>query len=509
MENIFKFQDLILSAPQMILISGALLILLLQVVLPGFRRVLAFYIALISLFASLYVVTYGIPGTAFYGLLSGNPEGGTVFQGNLRLNSYIQHYSFLILLAVTIMLFFIKRVFSEQKLELAEVYQFLLYIGAGSIFTVSANDLMTMFIGLELSSLPFFILAAWDRGRATATEAAVKYYFLSTIGIAFMLLGIALVYGGSGSTRLSEVLPVVFAEDSFSYKLLAAGWFLIIGGFLFKIAVVPFHGWVADVYDGAPSVITAAMASIVKISAVGAVFRILQFMQPDMHMILNTGIIVFAVASMVYGNMATLNQNYLKRVFAYSSIAHAGYIITMFMFFPESFKAISLRTEASSALYFYILAYALTSILAFATIAYLENGEERGLTFDHLKGLSKKNPFAAFLLSVSALSFAGIPPLAGFFGKLFLLKVLISAGYYYLAVVMIVTSLVGVYFYIRIVFYAYWDFEDENARSGTLPPFRGIFAWSAAIVTAVLVLGIGFYSESIFNFARVASELIQ
>lgn len=517
MSNLFSLNDIIISLPQIILVTGAILMLIVQVVLPLARKSVAFLLALLTILAALYVTFFGYNDGMHFALPSLYAKSVTAlgFQENLRFNSYIQQYAFAILSAMLLLILFMPRVLRERGLELAEVYQFLLYTGAGLLFMISANDLMTFFIGLELSSLPLFIFAAWNRKDAASSEAGIKYYVLSALSLAFMLLGVALIYGGAGTTRMLEVFAhtqnLNYAEEPFRFILTLSGWFFILSGLLYKAAIVPFHAWSIDVYDGSPTMFTAVMGALVKIGMLGSAFRILEFVPPEMRAIINPAVVIFSIASMIYGNFAALRQNNLKRMFAYSSIAHSGYMVALLVFFPDTYKSVLLKADASSALFYYLITYALATILVFVTIAYMENDSEDGrvITFDSIKGLSKKNPVAAFMLSVSALSFAGIPPLAGFFAKLFVLRVLVTAEYYYLAVMLIITSIIGIYYYVRVLFYVYWDFDKESTTVGVQSPYRGISAWTSAMFTVAGVLLLGFVSESIFNLARTASQQIQ
>lgn len=522
MGNLFELKYLVTITPQLLLSAGALLILILQLVLPRYRVSVAYYLSITVTLLAALVTAFGLPSGIEQALQQSTGSSQVypgLFEGRINISAFHNHvlvnnFSSLYVFAILVSLLFIltmgRRLLRELNLELAEIYQMILFTAAGLTFLVIAQDLIMLFVALELASLPLFVMAGWDRKSRSSNEAGMKYFILSVFASAFLLLGIAFLYGATGETALYPIASHLSSHNPNSLAALTmpiAGWGLVLTGLAFKVALFPFHGWVADVYEGSITVVTALMAALVKIASVAVFFKIVVYISPEMRMVLLPAIGFFVIASMFYGNFAALKQTNLKRMFAFSSIAHAGYMGSMF-YLPVFHRGeITIQNEAAAALFFYVISYAAASILAFLAIAYLETSSEdkKPVEIDDLKGLSKRNPLAAFVLTLAALSFAGIPPLIGFYGKFYLLRVLFRESNIVMAVMVAINSLIAVYYYARVMFYSYWDFDDEKETlSNGL--FRGLPAWVPAAILVIIIIAVGIisgpYFQNIINATR-------
>ena len=522
--NLVKSNDFLTILPALIPAVGGLCVLLAQITLPRFRSLVSFWLTLSFLFIALVVVGLSLGwGEGFFAafmsldmIVPASYEDQLAFGGQINWSRYEALYSFATLAFIMVIVLMSKKVFVRLNLDLVEVYQMMLFSGSGLILLICSNNLIMLFLALELSSLPIFVLAGWDRKLKSCNEAGIKYFLLNAFSVAFLLLGIAFVYGVCGSVDL-DLIPersrqaFRFGADSY----LRGGIVLMLVGLCFKAALFPLHAWVADVYEGSLTVVTAFMASLVKIASFAVLFKILAafsgFILHESHQTsfpLSSILVALAVASMFYGNITALAQKNLKRLFAYSSIAHAGYMAALL---PLAYSS-EYSKEASDVLFFYVVSYALASTLSFGVIAFLElppepsrgskkskEGKNKQIEWDHLKGLSERHPYASFLLCVSALSFAGIPPLVGFYGKFYILKILLSAKMYALAIILSINSLIAVFYYARVFFYSYWFSDDGNKTKEPRALFPSPVSWIPMTILGLLTILLGIFSTSFIN----------
>jgi NADH-quinone oxidoreductase subunit N len=382
-----------------------------------------------------------------------------------------------------------------------EFYVLLLLAVVGMLFMVNAQDLIVLFLGLETMSVAVYVLAGYDRADAFSAEAALKYFLIGAFASGFLLYGIALVYGASGSTNL--VLVGAQLAGSAPSLMARLGLGLLVIGFGFKVAAVPFHMWAPDVYDGAPTPVSGFMATAVKTAAFVALARVLftgfatslEQWQP----------IVFgiAAASMVVGNLVALAQRTIKRMLAYSSIAHAGYLLAAL--WPGSAFGVS-------ALTFYLIGYGVTSLAAFAIVGAVGRNGERDVTLDDIAGLAQTRPWMALALALCMLSLLGFPGTIGFIGKWYILSAVVAAGHSVLAVILVVTSLISAGYYLPVIMAMYM----RAARAPQAHFDRGL-AGSARVavlvcILAVLLLGIWptpalhLSDEAAFSLAESAGQ---
>ena len=367
----------------------------------------------------------------------------------------------------------------RERLLAPEYYPLVLFATAGMMFLGGAEDLIVLFLGLEVMSVAVYVLAGYNRGSAFSAEAALKYFLIGAFASGFLLYGIALVYGATGTTNLSLIGAQLAGKPLPLMAALGLGLLLI--GFGFKVAAVPFHMWAPDVYDGSPTPVTGFMATGVKAAAFAALVRVLMEGFPSAIGLWQPIVAGLAIASMVLGNLVALTQRSLKRLLAYSSIAHAGYLLT----------AVWPGTPAGAgSVLLYLLAYSLTTLAAFGFLAALGRGGEREVTLDHIAGLAASRPGIAFGLTVCMLSLLGFPGTFGFIGKWYILTAVVAEGHYILPVVVVLTSVISAGYYLPVIMAMYMKpapSADRYVGVRLAPAALGVLALSVA---AVLLFGV-------------------
>ncbi len=370
-------------------------------------------------------------------------------------------------------------VLERNDLPSGEYYTLVLFSLAGMIMMATATDLLVIFIALEVLSLAVYVLTGMRRDDPRATEAAFKYFLLGAFSSAFFLYGIAFTYGLAGSTRLDRVGAFLAAEALTGSPMILVAVGLLMVGFAFKISAVPFHMWTPDAYEGAPAIVTGFMSTGVKAAAFASFARVfLSSFEPfsaDWAPVLW----VIAVATMVLGTVVGVAQTNLKRMLAYSSIAHGGYLLV---------GLVSANQVGKAAILFYLLAYAVTNLAAFGVIALLGARDRNNDELNDYKGLWHSHPTLAALMTISLLSLGGLPPTVGFIGKWYIFSAAVSAGYYGLAIIGMLTSVISVFFYLRIVVMMYMVDRDGSPVPAPVGGI-GLAALTLAVI-AIFVLGI-------------------
>jgi len=349
----------------------------------------------------------------------------------------------------------------------------------GMVLLTLAQELITAFIALEIMSLSIYILVGYDRGNLTAAEAILKYLMLGAFAGAFFTMGTAFIYGGAGSTKFVEISNFLAANGGNS-PLLIGGAFFILVAFLFKVAAFPFHAWVIDVYDGASAPVTGFMATALK-TAVFAVFANFLALNGELHSGWITFLFYVAVFTMFGGNLIAIGQNNLKRMLAASGIVHSGYLLIALV-------AISADQFTGSVIGYYLAAYAVGTLGIFAALSYLGGEGEKRATFDDFKGLAKARPFSAAAITVFLLSMAGIPPTAGFMGKFYIITSAIAADQMALAVLGVVSSILSMWYYLRLIIKMYFHDAEESFETIGSP-----LATASTFALALCVFAIGLY----------------
>ena len=394
------------------------------------------------------------------------------------------------LLGVALAYGYVKR----MGLERGEYYTLLLFSVTGMMLMAQAADLIVVFLALELLSIPLYVLAAFARPKVESEEAGIKYFLLGAFSTGFIVYGTALVFGATGSTNLVNIVGSASGANA-NLLLLAIGSALILVGLGFKVAVVPFHMWTPDVYQGAPSAVTAFMSSGAKIAGFAALLRVFATAFPSIASDM-TGIFWgVAALTMILGNVVAISQTNIKRLLAYSSIAHAGYILMAFV--PYGNPDPHIRNTSIAAGLFYLVSYALTNFGAWGVVIALEKSEGRGLEIGDYAGLARKHPALAAAMTVFMLSLIGLPPTLGLIGKIYLFRAVIDGGFYGLAVIGVLTSLVSAYYYLRVVVIMYMrDGEPETEHESFLD--------LTTLLTAVATVVISLVPQFLFAWASNA-----
>jgi NADH-quinone oxidoreductase subunit N len=356
-------------------------------------------------------------------------------------------------LGISMMLVYSRRYLIERNLFTGEFLTLTLFATLGMMVMISANHFLTLYLGLELLALSLYAMVALQRDSAVATEAAMKYFILGALASGLLLYGMSMLYGATGSLELGAVSDAIEAGTA-NHMLLVFGLVFIVSGLAFKLGAVPFHMWVPDVYHGAPTAITMLIGSAPKLAAFAFVVRILvEGLQPIMHD-WSGMLMILAVASMGLGNITAIAQTNLKRMLAYSTISHMGFLLL---------GILSGSVEGYGASMFYAVIYVLMTLGAFGIIMMLSRMGFEADSLDDFKGLNQRNPWLAFMMLLLMFSMAGVPPTVGFYAKFSVLNAVVQAGYLWLAVVAVLFSLIGAFYYLRIVKLMYFDAPQSHA----------------------------------------------
>ena len=392
----------------------------------------------------------------------------------------------------------------EHGYERGEFYVIIVFTAFGAMVLARAVDLLTIFLGLETMSLGAYALVGYRRTSARAVEAAVKYFLLGSFAAAILLFGSALLYGATGHTDLAGIQQVVAAGDA-DAALTVLAMVMLIVGLAFKVGAVPFHMWVPDTYEGAITPVTTFMSVSVKAAAVAVLVRVLvgAFGDPA-SMGLYTGwpaiIMLLAVVTMVYGNLAALAQTSVKRMLAYSSIAHAGYILVGLA------AAHAVGSFAVSAVLYYIAAYTVSNVLAFGSLILMGSKGKEAVSYDDLAGAGRRHPIAAFPFVIGVLSLLGMPPTAGFFGKYYVFSAAVKAGgpMVWVAVVGVLASAVGAYYYLKVIVYLFMREPEEDQPIAV--PMRSIYVTVALVLAGYYVVKMGITPSRYLDWAVLAAS---
>ena len=370
-----------------------------------------------------------------------------------------------------------------------EYWALLLCATLGMIVMAASNDLITIFLGLELMSLALYVLVGFRRSRLESNEAALKYFLLGAFASAFLLYGIALLYGATGTTNLTRMAAFLADSPLLTNPLLVVGGLLVLVGLGFKVAAVPFHMWTPDAYEGAPTTVTGYMSAGAKAAGFAALLRVAQLALPDLQADWRPLLSWIAILTMTVGNVAALLQNNLKRMLAYSSIAHAGYVLI---------AVIAGGPEGGSAAMFYLAVYSLMNLGAFGILALLGRGAEERVLISDLAGLGFRHPLLGLAMAVFMLSLGGIPPTAGFMGKVYVFGVALEAGLIPLAVIGVLNSVISVFYYLRVTVAMYM----QEPQGEPVPVSWALPATIGVVVTLVLTLWFGVQADALWDQAR-------
>jgi NADH-quinone oxidoreductase subunit N len=454
--------------PLTILTTWACVLLLIDLFIPKDRKSITALLSALGLALTLgfTLSQIGREVTGFSGMVV--LDGFSTFVNALLLISG--------LLGIALAYGYVKR----MGIERGEYYTLLLFSVTGMMLMAQATDLIVVFLALELLSIPLYVLAAFARPNVESEEAGIKYFLLGAFSTGFVVYGIALIFGATGSTSLAAIFAS--ASNGTSGLLLTIGAALVLIGFGFKVAAVPFHMWTPDVYQGAPSAVTAFMSSGAKIAGFAALLRVFATAFPSIAVDMTDIFWAMAALTMIVGNVVAISQTDIKRLLAYSSIAHAGYILMAFVPYGNP----DVAPVSIAAGLFYLVSYALTNFGAWGVVIALEKSEGRGLNIADYAGLAKKHPALAAAMTVFMLSLIGLPPTVGLIGKFYLFRAVIDGGFYGLAVIGVLTSLVSAFYYLRVVVTMYMrDGEPTTERETWLDMTTGIMAIATVAISLV------------------------
>lgn len=402
----------------------------------NFRRIL-FPVVLLGLFSSALLLILDWNSSISY------------YSNMLTFDNYAVAFSAAISV-VAFLWFMMSKDYFENNTHVTDHFALILFSLVGAVFMVSYSNMAMLFLGIEILSISLYILAGSKMNDLFSNEASFKYFLMGSFATGFLLFGIALIYGVTGSFDLAKIAEVISGPAGALSGLLYAGILMMLIGLAFKISAVPFHFWAPDVYEGSPTVVTAFMSTIVKMAAFAAFFRLFVTCFASVSEQWVDVVQVITVLTLVVSNVTAVYQNSVKRMLAFSSVAHAGYMLI---------TLVALSDISDSAILYYVMAYAVASLGAFAVVHNVSM-ENDNASVESFNGLAKRNPFMAFVMTVALLSLAGIPPLAGFFAKYYIFTVAFESGYVWLVLLAIVTSLIGIYYYFKVIIAMYLKSSD-------------------------------------------------
>lgn len=467
-----------LAAPEMVLAGAICIVLLVDIFLRPEQRQLTYLLAMLALIgtaAATMIVSVQQPIIGFSGSYIADPAGGV-----LKLIAY---------LVVALVFLYSRNYLEEHDLFQGEFFVLSLFGLLGIMVMISASSLLTMYLGLELLSLSLYALVAFNRDSALAAESAMKYFVLGAIASGTLLYGISLLYGVTGTLELSALGAGLFGERGASLPAALALVFIVVG-VAFKFGAVPFHMWLPDVYQGAPTPVTLYVGSVPKLAAFALSWRVLIEGLGTMQASWQGMLIVLCVLSLVIGNIVAIAQTNLKRMLAYSTISHVGFILMGF---------ISGTEEGIEAAMFYTMTYVLTAAAAFGMIIVLSRRGFEAERLEDFRGLSRRSMWFAWMMLLIMCSMAGVPPLVGFFAKVAVLEALINQELVWLAVLGVVMAVIGAFYYLRVIWYMFFDEAVDQAPLDSALDLKLVIS-----VNCLLLLGLGIFPGYLLDLcARV------
>ena len=494
------FNDILTVSPLLIVVVTAMLVLMVDLMLPRDRKGWCVFVSLAGT-----LVAWGF---CIYLWQSNNTHGTAAvgFNGTVIADAFALAFQLILLVVVALSILLSEKYVQEKGINYGEYYALMLFSTSGAMLMATSRELITIFIGLEVLSIALYVLSGFARTEARSEESAMKYFLLGAFSSGFFLYGIALVYGGTGTTRLDSLTTISPALLMSPYAV--AGFALLIVGLGFKAAIVPFHAWTPDVYEGAPTSVTAFMSAGAKCGAFAALVRVAIVLLP-LSSIFHDVFWVLAILTMVVGNVVAIVQTNIKRMLAYSSIAHAGYILVGLLAGSSSYASLNpeIRAEAYGGILFYVLAYTFMNLGAFGILILLARRGDELNSIEDLQGLAASQPWAAALMGLFMFSLAGVPPAAGFFGKFYVFIAAVHAHQYSLAVIGLVASVIGAAYYLRIVYTMYFlpSKRTYPANVWSFSPGANV----ALVICAILTLAFGIQPSWLFGPAKIGGDSLQ
>jgi NADH-quinone oxidoreductase subunit N len=475
-------QEFWLLAPEIFLAVAGMVVLAVGSIGHGLGHRAAAVVSLVSL-AVTGVLVLTVQGPAV--------GGEAILAGMFVIDGYAVFWKAIFLIATALTVVLSVRFIEEGRYPAGEFYSLLLFAATGMLFMASGFNLLSIWISLELMALSSYILVGYFKRERRSNEAALKYFILGALSSGILLYGVSLLYGATGTVRLTELaarLPAAMADESL---LVGLGWLFLAIGLFFKVAAVPFHVWTPDVYVGAPTPVTAFLAAASKAAAFAILVRIFYQGLPPLRVDWQIVVAAVAAVTMIWGNLSALTQSNVKRMLAYSSIAHAGYVLI---------GVLAGTDDGLWAVLFYMLAYSFITLGTFATVILLERREYAGETYADYAGLARRSPFLAAMMLIFMLALTGIPPTGGFFGKVYLFAAAVQSGWTWVAVVGVLMSAVSLYYYMGIVVYMYLR-DPEDSTPAPVP--SRLLAGAIGLCAVITVL-LGIFPGPIVELARAS-----
>ncbi len=437
--------------------------------------ILVLYLGLYKAKSALLPVTLlGLAGSLAVTLLEWNSGAQPIYSGMMLFDNFAVAFTSICIFSTMLILLISKDYFENISEHVAEYYTIILFSLTGILVMVSYHNLSMLFIGIEIMSVSLYILAGIRKDDFKSNEAALKYFLMGAFSTGFLLFGIALLYGATGTFDLAEIRDYVIANPTGISPLFYTGIILLIIGLCFKVGAAPFHFWTPDVYEGSPTLITAFMSTVVKTAGFAAFLRLFLMCFAPLHDFWMPALLVISILTLFIGNVTALYQHSFKRMLAFSSISHVGYML---------FAIVALGATSSNSVFMYATAYSIASIIAFAVLILVKR-QTGSDNFDSFNGLAKRNPFIAFTLTVAMLSLAGIPLTAGFIGKFMMFSTALTEYHIWLVVLAVVNAVIGIFYYFRVIVAMYFKSAERNEiRSSAY--FNFVLGFSALITVLV------------------------
>lgn len=433
--------------------------------------------------ALLPVTLLGLAASLIFSIIEWNSGSAPIFNGMMLFDNFAVAFTSICIISTMLILLISKDYFEQISEHVAEYYTIILFALIGILAMVSFHNLSMLFIGIEIMSVSLYILAGIRKSDFKSNEAALKYFLMGAFSTGFLLMGIAFLYGSTASFDLAGIRDYVVSNPSGISPLFYTGLILMIIGLSFKVGAAPFHFWTPDVYEGSPTLIMAFMSTVVKTAGFAAFLRLFMICFAPLHDYWMPVLLIISVLTLFIGNVTALYQQSFKRMLAFSSISHAGYML---------FALIALGPLSGNAIFVYASAYSVASIIAFAVLILVKR-QTGSDTFDSFNGLAKKNPFIALTLTISMLSLAGIPLTAGFIGKFMMFSTALTEYQIVLVILAVVNAVIGVFYYLRVVVAMYFKPAERNEVQSS-SYFNFVLGLSA-----VLTILIGVYPALISN----------
>ncbi len=397
-----------------------------------------------------------------------------IYHGMMLFNNYSIAFSAITIISTILILLLSKGYFERISDHIAEYYAIILFSLAGIIVMVSYYNLTMLFIGIEIMSVSLYILAGIKKNDFASNEAALKYFLMGAFSTGFLLFGITLIYGTTGSFNLEAIRNWVVAHPRGMDPMLGTGIMLIIVGLCFKVGAAPFHFWTPDVYEGSPTLITAFMSTVVKTAGFAAFLRLFAECFAPVASFWMPALLIITILTLFIGNITALYQQSFKRMLAFSSISHAGYLL---------FAIVALGASSANSVFVYATAYSIASIIAFGALILVQQ-QSGSDNFESFNGLSKKNPFLALVLTIAMLSLAGIPLTAGFIGKFFMFSSALSQYQVWMVVLAVVNAIISIFYYFRVIVAMYFRTAETNEVQ--IPAYYKFVLGFSALITIII-----------------------